>query len=371
MTKARPQALHLALVALALGISVTALGCTEKSTDPGTGDGGRGGTDDTEGSGGSQADPNAFGLPLELPNLLSDYEIYDDLSAGEFSAQVFVYTPRFPLWTNGSEKQRGIYLPPGTEIKVSGDKFEFPLGTVFIKTFSYPVQAVGEQRVETRLIQKTDDGFDYAVYQWNEAGDDATLLDLARTTTVDVSTSAGKLSHTIPSRLNCRSCHESQSTTILGFVPLQLDVNDQLRDLADQAIFDRELMRPAPINGASDLEKRVLGYFVGNCTHCHNGEDGPASAFSLKPADALNNIVDQRATSELVSGYRVVSGSPEQSGLYLALSRDDAEGTAQAMPPLGVDRRDEQALTFVKTWIESLPITERTPDLGLGGSSSK
>lgn len=343
--------LSLSALPLYLVISCASLGCDEQGHSPGN----------ENGAGG--------GLPEELPTLLSDYGIYDDLKAGEFSSNVLAYEPRYPLWTNGSDKQRGVYLPPGTEIKVIEDEFEFPSGAVFIKTFSYPDPDAGKQRIETRLIRKSDEGFDYAVYQWNEAGNDATLLDLARSTQVKVSTSSGPLSHTIPSRLNCRSCHESQSTTILGFVPLQLSAGDQLQRLADQGIFDRELVTPSAINGASELEQRVLGYFVGNCAHCHNGGDGPASAFSLKPDDALNNIIDQPTTSELVSGYRIVSGSPEHSGLYLALGRDDANDTAQAMPPLGVDRRDDEALKFIKEWIESLPITDRTPDLGLGGSS--
>lgn len=326
-----------------------------------------GGANDGEGGGGGDPHDGATSLPDELPSLLSEYGIYADMASRTWSPAVLPYEPRYPLWTNGSEKQRGLYLPPGEHVDVSGEDWLFPVGTVFIKTFSYPEPSGQSQLVETRLLRRMEDGFDYGVYQWNAEGDDAHLLDAVRSVPVDVHTESGTHTHTIPSRLNCRSCHESQTSTVLGFSPLQL--GEQLEHLAEQGVFAGEVRPTPPIFAENELERRVLEYFVGNCVHCHNGGDGPASAFSLEPEDALLNVIDQPTTSELVAGYRVVSGSPVDSGLYLALSRGPNDN-AQPMPPLGVDLRDDQALELFADWIESLPITDDTPMQEMGGASN-
>jgi len=111
--------------------------------------------------------------------------------------------------------------------------------------------------------------------------------------------------------------------------------------------------QPARIIAEDEATRSVLGYLEGNCTHCHNGGDGPASAFDLRHPVALEHLVDVPTTSELVGGWRVRSGAPEESGLFLALSRAEVT-TAQPMPPLGVERVDEAAVELFRAWITGL-----------------
>jgi hypothetical protein len=96
-----------------------------------------------------------------------------------------------------------------------------------------------------------------------------------------------------------------------------------------------------------------LGYFVGNCVHCHNGSNGAASSFDLRPAAALGNIVGHETESSATAdGVRVAPGEPEQSVLFVGLRGGDRE--VKDMPPLGVARRDEQALRLVRDFILAL-----------------
>src|SRR5687768_3582906 len=44
--------------------------------------------------------------------------------------EAVVFTPRYPLWSDGMSKRRWLYLPPGTSIdKSDPDAWEFPRGT--------------------------------------------------------------------------------------------------------------------------------------------------------------------------------------------------------------------------------------------------
>lgn len=314
-------------------------------------------------------EPTAPEIKLPPPSKLSRAGIYADLERLEFSESVVPYEPRYPLWTNGSSKQRGIALPQGETVEWEGDIPEFPDGTVFVKTFSYESSQNARQVIETRLLYKLDGRWDYAAYQWNADGSEATKLDGAAATPVAVEFEGDQFNHTIPARLDCRSCHESQRTTVLGFSALQIGGEEQLERLTEKGVFAEPPSLVPAVTAERELDEQVLGYFVGNCIHCHNGGNGPSSAFSLEPEQAFHEIIDRPTTGELVSGYRVVSGSPRDSGLYLALSRENHMGQAQAMPPLGVDRRDDAGLDLIGRWIESLPVTSETPDLGAGGAA--
>ena len=77
------------------------------------------------------------------------------------------FAQQYPLWSDGADKRRWIYLPPGTTIDASNpESWNFPVGTKLWKEFSW-----GGQRVETRMLQRIRTGWSYATYVWNEAGE--------------------------------------------------------------------------------------------------------------------------------------------------------------------------------------------------------
>ncbi len=276
-------------------------------------------------------------IDAELPVSLGDVGVYSDLENLEFREDLVAYTPAFPLWTSGAKKQRAVYVPPGEAI-TPGDVWDFPVGTVLVKTFSI------DRPLETRLLFRRKAGWDYAVYAWDEEGKGAEIRDGNW-----VAQSVAGLDYTIPGRLDCRACHEAAEeqfgTAVLGIGDLQID-----DDLAGSELFDG---RPDVVDvaGRTEAETDALGYFVGNCVHCHAGGYGENASFSLLPDAAVANTVDQ--PFEAGRGVRVAPGDPDASGLYLVV----VEGGATAedsMPPLGIDRRDPAADDILATWIEGL-----------------
>jgi hypothetical protein len=273
----------------------------------------------------------------ELPAKLSDVGIY---SGSRVSAPVQPaqgYEPGYPLWSDGGEKFRSFVLPAGTSIDATDpDNYVFPLGTLIFKTFSFATPTSPHQSVpvETRLLRLKKDGWELAAYAWDDAADDADLLDLKRSQTRDILSAQGTVvPHSIPSRLECRQCHESSTSEVLGINELQ-----QAKSLPEHG----------------PLTTAALGYFVGNCVHCHNGTNGAASSFDLRPDVALANLIDQpTASSATADGIRVVPGKPEESVLYLGV-KGGPELEVKDMPPLGVALRDADAIQQLSNWISAL-----------------
>jgi hypothetical protein len=111
---------------------------------------------------------------------------------------------------------------------------------------------------------------------------------------------------------------------------------------------------PAALPAYGPLTTSVLGYFAGNCVHCHNGTNGAASSFDLRPDVALSNVIDQpTASSATADGIRVFPGKPADSILYLGV-KGGTELEVKDMPPLGVALRDEGAVQLLNDWITAL-----------------
>ena len=265
--------------------------------------------------------------------------------------RVVAYEPRWPLWSSGSEKHRHLVLPPGAVVDNSGEDWKFPVGTAFFKTFGYPREGRFIP-VETRVMHvEADGGWAFEDYQWDADGRTARKLDLTFGTEVTVETDEGPLVHTIPARLECRECHESAPVFVLGFEPLQL--GPQLDTLAEG--FAAPNPAPPDIDTGNTTTDAVLGLFVGQCVHCHNGSDGPSSAFDLHPDVALQNVIGvETESSAMAAGIRVVPGDPEGSILFQAFSGETDDPEVGDMPPLGIDRRDAEAVELLRSWIAAL-----------------
>lgn len=240
------------------------------------------------------------------------------------------YEPAWPLWSSGSDKARLASIPGDIDASIT-DAWSFPLGTVFVKTFAY-----GARTVETRILRLVDTGWTYDVYLWADDASDAKLVDLGTSVTVDLVDSGGApIQHRVPSRLDCRTCHESGPAPVLGYSSVQLD--------------------PEAIKHADPTTREVLGMFQGNCVHCHNGGDGVNASFDLRHGVAIANIVNQpTASSASAAGTRVIPGDPEHSILFLAVSAETTDPSIKLMPPLGVDRRDTASIATLRAWISAL-----------------
>lgn len=289
--------------------------------------------------------------PLEpFPETLSEVGIYPGAqNPSRPAASAYRYEPSSQLWSNSLSKERALVLPGGARVNADSLPWTFPMGTLFFKTFSDR-----NGPIETRVLRRIDDDFDYAVYQWNDARDEAVLLDGRLNIDVEASTDQGTITHTIPSTLTCRQCHESSATAVLGFDSMQL--YGQLDSLQDtDAVFDSEPVLADPFRDVPAESREAVRYFVGNCVHCHNGGRGLATSFDLRPEVALGNLVDQPTNSSATApGIRVVPGQPNQSILFQAVSGETDSPDVKDMPPEGVQLRDHAAVEMLRTWIERL-----------------
>ena len=264
------------------------------------------------------------------------------------------YRPKYELWTNGSHKERGVFLPSGAKVDNTSAPWQYPIGATFYKTFFYD-NAPGDRGrpVETRVIRRDPDGWVYEMFTWDATGQTLVKRDITTSGVVDVSIDGQPAQHTLPSRLDCRKCHEAGASPVLGFRTMQLQeplapggANQTVTlfnsgVLAEPVGADEGFIRLPPefeapaLAPVADDTKAVLGYIEGNCVHCHNGSDRASAAVDFRAHAALANLVNVNVQTQAAKGVRLVPGVPEQSAIYRVLSREEAAAGLQPMPPLG------------------------------------
>ena len=121
---------------------------------------------------------NPDGRPL--PSELRCTGLYGTWGKRQPACGVHPYAPAYELWSDGAKKQRWFSLPEGASIDASKpEAFLYPVGTQFWEEFRIQVyqsdNVNGQERVaETRLLRKTDKGWVYTSYVWDEKGEHAT-----------------------------------------------------------------------------------------------------------------------------------------------------------------------------------------------------
>jgi hypothetical protein len=288
------------------------------------------------------------------------------------------FSPQYPLWTDGARKTRWIQLPAGGRIVAKdADTWEFPVGTRLWKEFAFD-----GRKVETRMLWRARaDRWTYASYVWNEAQTDATLAPAEGVPGV-AHVAPGKR-HGIPSRDDCRTCHEGGSSNVLGFSALQLSTDRDpgaphgeplqpgmvtLRTLVDDGLLDGApgLFARAPRIPGDARTRSTLGYLSANCGHCHNPASTVATVrFPLRmPAYASAAQVDATVVAltartakwdlpHSVPGTTatIKAGAPDLSALFVRMR---SRRPSSQMPPLGTTVPDRDAIDLVQAWIEGL-----------------
>jgi len=215
-------------------------------------------------------------------NQLSDLTPTGDYTFYELSTELF---------SDYSEKQRLIKLPPGEQlIKMDDGLPSFPDGTVLVKTFYYwkdkRTPALGKQIVETRFLRKENDDWKVAVYKWNEEQTEGFLLTSGFDEPfnwIDENGTAKVTTYHIPSTFECITCHISDGK----FEPIGpklynlntsverggLDLNQLLYFQQNGLInsFNISLVDNLPtyMDQSLSIEKRGRAYMEVNCSHCH------------------------------------------------------------------------------------------------------
>jgi hypothetical protein len=256
------------------------------------------------------------------------------------------YDVRYPLWSNGADKQRWIELPAGATVDTTDpDAWRFPEGTRLWKRFE--MEGVP---AETRLLEKRDGAWIAGTYVWE--GDDAYLTDGTRQDLVLPSGAP----YTVPSQYACAVCHEATlgGDGALGFEPFQLG-DEGLVAVAE--VFDAP-PGPAPQLAVSDpVEAEIRGYLHGNCAFCHQ----PAGVVSLVTVLTLDLRYSAADPGLLDAHAEYWNANPyENDGLPL-VSPGDADGSALVgilettdMPRLAVWTPDTETITTIRGWIDAM-----------------
>jgi len=300
------------------------------------------------------------------PNLgyavkLSDTGLYADIATDTIAADVFAFEPAYALWTDGATKRRFLYLPPNTtpaaRIDTSDmDHWVFPVGTKAWKEFTRD-----GVRVETRLLEKTDSGWQNFAYVWNVERTEATV-------TLSPVADAVGTQHDVPSRGQCSECHSGQPDMLLGVSAIQLSHTRPGLTLT-QLIADSRLSAPpsGPFVLPGDaLDQETLGMLHANCGHCHAPD---ASAWVLARGLEMWLTVDSLISVTTTNTYRttvgadltwfthvdftkrIVPAASTQSALWFRMS---SRGDSTQMPPLGTEQVDAAGVDRLVQWIDRL-----------------
>jgi len=281
------------------------------------------------------------------------------------------FQPKYALWSDGALKQRYVYLPPGSQINTEdADHWVFPVGTKLWKSFS-----VGEQLVETRLIERTGEAetdWLYATYMWETAeSTDAIKMDYK-----EQWLNASGTTHDIPAGSMCERCHNGLEERALGFSALQLNHDLGGLDLAtleSEGLLTVNIPLDIGMPGDDELTQDALGYLHANCGNCHNDRPGVPVESVPEPRMLLRVLVGDEtledtgtfktainipntASAELPVDYRLHGGEPgDPDFLSAILYRMDQRGIEDQMPPIGTTERDEEGLDLIYSWALTLP----------------
>lgn len=299
------------------------------------------------------AKPDVYVPPFDGPDKLSQTGLYAEITTRTLAPGVMPFSVRFPLWSDGADKQRWLLLPEGTQIDTSAmDLWKFPIGTKAWKEFS-----LAGQTLETRLLEKRADGWLMVSYLWNDEGTDANVRPLGAKDVLGTG-------HDVPSQEDCTQCHGGAGDVLVGVSAIQLSTEGGTGFITELSLAGKLSNPPAaefPVPGDGIVEQ-TIGYLHGNCGQCHNDQHFLASTRQLRlklTVDALTpettplyTTAPGALTDHVIDGTTivVVPGKPLESQLFVRMNRRDL----LAMPPLGSEIVDDPAVAAVEQWITSL-----------------
>lgn len=280
-------------------------------------------------------------------------------------ADVEPFEPGTVLWSDHMDKQRFVWLPPGTVIDTTNpDAWIFPAGTKFWKEFSYR-----GKRIETRYLERGSYGWYAATFRWSADESSATLLTEGERNVPGTFQDR----YEVPATRDCVRCHGGAKDDILGFSALLMSDDDAQGLTVQKLRATGKLSSELPVLSVpgTPVERAALRYLHVNCgLSCHNPSfDAEAwwTGFYLRlEVGKLATVADTAAyrtgvgkESYIVDPARpdrylmlIAPGQPDQSAVVY---RDGQRDSAMQMPPLATHTVDEAGLAAVKAWIQSLP----------------
>lgn len=297
-----------------------------------------------------------------LPKALSEFAFFQDGRAQHPAARVHPYALNTPLWSDGADKLRFIYLPEGTQLAADGEGLlRFPVGAAIIKTFAFG-DGPDRRLIETRVLLHRADGWVALPYRWNAEQSDAALaLTGGR---IDLVTPAGAaISYAIPNKNQCKTCHSKDDAVIpigpkarnLSLAWLAQMAADGALDRVPQGAGQLPDWAAHPSGPATPLARAYLDV---NCAHCHQPGGGASNSgldlrWEQDDRHALGIMKRPVAAGRGAGGhdFAILPGQPDASILAYRMASSEA---GIAMPELGKASVDSDGVAVVRRWIAEM-----------------
>jgi uncharacterized repeat protein (TIGR03806 family) len=320
-------------------------------------------------------------------NTLAEWRLFADPALQKPAQGVIPYAVLAPLFSDSTTKYRFLYVPPGQKITYKDtDRWSYPVGTIFIKTFAYlkdvRTPSLGQRLLETRLLVHEAGGWVPHTYEWDAGQTQATLTvagDTIDATWIDASGAMQQNAYGVPNTNVCLECHGKVGLTgSLGGRTRQWNRDNdygsgpenQIDHLAKLGLFD---VTPPPAAqrqtlvdpfGTAAVSDRGRAYLDANCSHCH-GVVGLAAGTSFwldwdHTDPVTGNPIDWGVCKVPASagggtcglGFDVVPGHADQS---IVPCRTNTLAIKVAMPPVGHNMVDVNGVALLEAWIDAMP----------------
>lgn len=311
----------------------------------------------------SPAPVNDAAVQEGMPRTLSEYGFFADLRAQTATYGVEDYSLNTPLWSDGAEKLRFVYVPKGTQLAAGGDGLlQFPVGSAIIKTFAFG-EGPDRRLIETRVLLHRADGWLALPYRWNAGQTDAALA-LAGGR-VDLTTPAGEaISYRIPNKNQCKDCHSKDGVVIpLGPKARNLS-RDWLEGMVAAGHLDAvpsgadSLPRWTGRSSAAEIAPYARAYLDVNCAHCHQPGGGASNSgldlrWEQHEPVALGVMKRPVAAGRGAGGhlFDVLPGQPDKS---ILVYRMESREPGVVMPEIGTSTIDRDGTAVVRQWIAEM-----------------
>ena len=297
-----------------------------------------------------------------MPRTLAEFGFFSDGKALSPNFGVTAYRLNTPLYSDGADKLRHIYLPKGTRLSAVGDGvLQFPVGAAIIKTFAFG-EGAERRLIETRVLLHRVEGWTALPYLWNAEQTEARLaLAGAR---VDLETPKGKaISYRVPNKNQCKECHGLDGAVVpIGPKARNLS-GEWLGKMVKYGGLDRmpDGADALPVwetraNEPTDLVARA--YLDVNCAHCHRpGAMASNSGLDLRweQSDPIAlGVMKRPVAAGRGSGghlFDVLPGKPDES---ILLHRMRVNEPGIAMPEIGKSTVDDDGVEAVRRWIAEM-----------------
>ncbi len=331
-----------------------------------------------------------------LPQTLAATGIFRNLATLDTVDEFVPYDVNVTFWSDFALKKRW-FSTEGTTGSFgfsTNDPWSSPIGARWVKHFD--MEAVrGDpstaRRLETRVLIRVEEGVYGLSYQWDENGENATLVS-GKGLDKELLVSEGGIIRTqiwhFPGRRECLSCHNEKAGYTLGFSTAQLNrtasrlpqTPNQIDWMAAHGYLTnsipsvQSLPHLVPDNDVSwPVEYRARSYLAANCQNCHQPGGISRMLWDGRISTPLTEagLIRGTALGPFVPGQHII----EPNSLPLSLLYYRAAFAASwRMPPLGTSELNADGSALLQQWIEGMPDSSWNDadlgEVGLSGSTS-